>query len=74
MFATTLNRFAISLPTFLRGRAARKSPQEGPLPTWINDPQLSEQLLKDTGLTPDDLGLDRSYDSKKPFFMQQNYW
>ena len=74
MFAATLNRFAISLSSISRACAAKTFPQKGPLPTWINDPQLSEQLLKDTGLAPDDLGIARSYDDKKPFFMQQNYW
>lgn len=74
MFAATLNRLATSLPTVLRAHTTRTIPKEGPLPTWINDPQLSEQLLKDTGLAPEDLGLERSYDSTKPFFMQQNYW
>lgn len=74
MFVTTLNRLAISLPNIFPIRAAERTPQTGPLPSWIGDPQLSEQLLKDTGLAPEDLGGDRAYDDKKPFFMQRNYW
>ena len=74
MFASTLNRFTISSPSIIRARSTKQPVHQGPLPSWINDPQLSEQLLKDTGLAPDDLSLDRSYDSKKPLFMQQNYW
>ena len=74
MFVTTLNRLAISLPNIFPIRAAKSTPQTGPLPSWIGDPQLSEQLLKDTGLAPEDLGADRAYDDKKPFFMQRNYW
>lgn len=44
---------------------------KGPLPRWLDDPQLTEQLLKDTGLTIEDL-LDRPlYDEDLPFFMQR---
>ena len=74
MFAATLNRLAISLPSLLRFRTVEKSLRQGPMPTWINDPQLSEQLLKDTGLAPDDLGMDRACETKKPSFMQHSSW
>ena len=74
MFTTTLNRFAIALPEILRLGATKKSERRGPLPNWIKDPQLSEQLLRDTGLTAEDLGVHKAYDEKKPFFLQQNYW
>lgn len=74
MFAATLNRLAISLPEILRFLATKETSRRGPLPTWINDPQLSEQLLKDTGLTLQDLGGHPVHDDKKPFFMQQNCW
>lgn len=74
MFAATLNRLTISIPDILGVGTTKKARPRGPLPTWINDRQLAEQLLKDTGLTPDDLGGGPAYDGEKPFFMQQNYW
>lgn len=74
MFDATLFRLRISLPEFLRVRATKKIPPRAPMPGWINDPQLSEQLLKDTGLAPDDLSGRCTYDETKPFFMQRNYW
>lgn len=74
MFTATLNRLAISLPKVFRFRATKRSERRGPLPTWIKDRQLSEQLLRDTGLTPEDLGVHKAYDAKKAFFLQQDYW
>lgn len=74
MFAATLTRLAISLPEILRVRATKDRQRRGPMPTWLNDPQLSEQLLKDTGLAPEDLVGHKTYDESKPFFLQQNYW
>ena len=74
MFTSALNRLAISLPNVLRLQATRKSRRRGPMPTWIDDPQLSEQLLRDTGLAPEDLGGSKTYDEKQPFFLQKNYW
>lgn len=74
MFTPTLNRLEMSFSQFLRVFAAKKAPNRGPMPTWINDPKLAKQLLNDTGLTPDDLGGSSAYDEAKPFFMQQNYW
>ena len=74
MFEATLTRIAVSLPEALRVRATRKSRRHGPLPTWIGDPQLSEQLLKDTGLTPNDLRGCSSHDERTAFLAQQNYW
>lgn len=74
MFAATLTRLAISLPEFFRVRTTKNCQRRGPMPTWLNDPQLSEQLLKDTGLVPEDLVGHTTYDDSKPFFLQQNYW
>ena len=74
MFATTLSRFAIALPHVLRIGAKKSVARQGKLPTWVDDPQLSEQLLKDTRLTLEELGVRPVYDDKKPFFMQQNFW
>ena len=74
MFEATLNRLEITISEILRFRAAKKAPNRGPMPSWINDPNLAEQLLKDTGLTPDDLCGSSAYDETQPFFMQQNYW
>lgn len=74
MFAAALNRFTMSLSLFTYRRVSRNAPKRAALPTWIDDPQLSEQLLNDTGLSPEDLGGRPVYDEKKPFFMQQNYW
>ncbi len=74
MFTTTLNCLVTALPVMLRLGAPRKSERHGPLPTWSNDPQLSEQLLRDTGLTVEDLGVHKARDEKKSFFQQQNYW
>lgn len=51
-----------------------KAERMGPMPQWLNDRDLSSQLLKDTGLSREELGLPSSYDAKKPFFMQRNYW
>ena len=74
MFEATLTRLVISLPEALQTLTKKDPRRHGPLPTWIEDPQLSKKLLKDTGLTPEDLIGSASYDEKKPFFMQQNYW
>lgn len=46
----------------------------GPLPRWVDDPQLSRQLLKDTGLSYEDLTGQTRYDDKLPFFMQPGRW
>ena len=64
----------ISLAQAFGVRRAKKTAPEGPLPRWINDPQLAEQLLKDTGLSVEDLGGRPSYEETKPFFMQQTLW
>ncbi|MEW9922149.1 hypothetical protein AB2B41_21290 [Marimonas sp. MJW-29] len=74
MFVATLNRLETSIPEILRSFAAKKAPNRGSMPTWINDPKLAEQLLRDTGLTPGDLGTSSAYDETKPNFIQQNYW
>ncbi len=74
MFAAIFTRPAFSFMQVFRVRKAKKPHPKGPLPSWINDPQLSEQLLKDTGLTIEDLGGRPTYDKKLPFFMQQNQW
>lgn len=74
MFEATLTRLVISLPEALGALTAKEPKRHGPLPTWIEDPQLSKKLLNDTGLTQEDLVGSASYDERKPFFMQQNYW
>ena len=74
MFAATLSRSFASFTQILGVRSVAKTSPQGPLPSWINDRQMAEQLLKDTGLTPEDLCGSPSYDDQKPFFMQQNYW
>ncbi|OSQ43027.1 hypothetical protein [Marivita geojedonensis] len=73
MFATTLSRSIFSIAKLVGIRSATKATPRGPLPSWINDRQLSEQLLKDTGLSPEDLGGSPTYDDRKPFFMQSNF-
>lgn len=74
MFEATLTRPIMSLARFIGLRKGKKAPHRGPLPTWINDAQLSEQLLKDTGLSAEDLGGHTSCDETKPSFMQQHFW
>lgn len=74
MFAHTLNRLAISLPNTLRVGMRDKASQHGPMPTWTGDRFLSEQLLKDTGLTMEDLGGRSSVVDQTPKLSQQNYW
>lgn len=74
MFATALSRPVLFLASICSGRRAKTPPARGPMPTWLNDRELSKQLLKDTGLSPEDLGGSPSYDDQKPFFMQQNFW
>ncbi|MEZ5731717.1 MAG: hypothetical protein R3D97_05255 [Paracoccaceae bacterium] len=49
----------------------KSSSRRGPSPNWLGDPQLSAHLLRDTGLSPEDLGGVPVYDQTKPFFMQQ---
>lgn len=73
MFAINLTRPLASLVQIFGVRRQEKAAPRGPLPTWINDRELSEQLLKDTGLSVEDLAGCPSYDAKKPFFMQQNW-
>lgn len=63
--ALTSFRRAASLPTMQGARS------KGPLPNWLDDPQLSKQLLKDTGLTIEDLCDRPLYDEDLPFFMQR---
>ncbi|MDU8914075.1 hypothetical protein [Aestuariicoccus sp. MJ-SS9] len=74
MFTATLSRPIASIAKLFVTRSATNAPSRGPLPSWINDRQLSEQLLKDTGLSPEDLSGSPSYDDRKPFFMQSNFW
>ena len=73
MFAINLSRPFVSFTHIFGVRRREKTAPRGPLPTWINDRELSEQLLKDTGLSAEDLTGRPSYDAKKPFFMQQHY-
>ena len=74
MFATTLNRLAFSLPAIFGASTSRKTRQPGPLPKWIDDPQLSKQLLNDTGLSADDLGGRKVSNEHVPSITPQNYW
>ena len=74
MLAIHHNRLSQTLAAFLGLRGSNKAIRRGPMPKWINDPQLSAQLLKDTGLSADDLGGQPQFDQTKPFFMQTNYW
>lgn len=74
MFAANLTRPVFSLLGIFHLRATKTAPQRGTPPTWINDAQLSRQLLKDTGLTPETFGSRPAFDDKKPFFMQQSFW
>lgn len=74
MFAATLSRPAFAIARIFAPRRATTAPRLGPMPTWLSDPKLSEHLLRDTGLTPEDLGGQPTYDAAKPFFMQRNFW
>jgi len=74
MFAATRIRLETSISEILRFFAAKKPSNRGPMPTWINDPQLAEKLLKDTGLTPEDLGGRAARNGRAPTLTQQNFW
>ena len=74
MLTADLTRLANSFPEFLRARASKQNPRQRPMPTWIDDPELSRHLLKDTGLTPEDLGRGHAYNEAKSILTKQNYW
>ena len=73
MFAATLNRLTISMPASLGFRAAKRASQAGPMPTWINDPQLREKILYDTGLTLEDFNARPAQDIKTPLSLKRHY-
>lgn len=74
MFAFTLPRPVSSLvQAFGITKSIPASPR-GRMPSWVEDPQLSRDFLKDTGLSLEDLGGQRSYDPSLPFFLQRNFW
>ena len=59
----------------LAARISRRDrTQTAPTPRWIDDPEMSRQLLHDTGLQYEDLTGQRRYDEKLPFFMQHRPW
>ena len=74
MFAASLSRPIASLAQIFARPSTKPTQPQGPMPSWLSDQKMSEQLLKDTGLTPEDLGVRPSYDANKPFFMQQTLW
>ncbi len=74
MFAATLNRLAISPLEIVCIREGKKATHRGALPTWIRDPMLSEQLLKDTGLTSEELGEHSTGADSKRILSQLSCW
>lgn len=71
MTATRLFRPASFLSRLLHPlRPDRALPEGGP-PKWIGDRHLAGQLLKDTGLSLEDLEGRPTYDESLPFFMQR---
>ena len=73
MFATQTNRPASFLAWIATAIASRKPAPKGPMPKWLHDKQLGEQLYRDTGLSPEDLLGRPSHAKKLPFFMQNTY-
>ncbi|WP_020041278.1 hypothetical protein [Salipiger mucosus] len=67
MITATWTRPAIFRIFHLIGLRGRTTPPRcGPMPHWINDPQMSEQLLNDTGLSAEDLGFAEAITKPRP--------
>lgn len=74
MITETIFQPFLAFSHMFGSRPVRKEDKKGPLPSWNNDIQLGRQLMKDTGLSPEDLSCSPSWDQKLPFFMQQRKW
>ena len=74
MFAASFTRPTTLFAAIFGVHRTKTAQPRGPMPSWIDDPRLSEQLLRDTGLAREDLGGRPAYDDAKPFFMQRNFW
>ncbi len=55
-------------------RCHTKVQRGGPIPSWINDPQMARQLLNDTGLKADDFGSRQSNNDTTQFGVQPGQW
>lgn len=74
MFAQTTNRFLLALPTALGFGKKTGKARSGPQPTWLDDPQLSVKMLRDTGLSAEDFGHQSADLSKPPSISIHSYW
>lgn len=73
MTTQTMTRSILTALRLTRPARPRKTP-EGPAPKWLDDPDMARQLLKDTGLSREDLTGRPSHDPDLPFFMQRDFW
>lgn len=73
MTATSLFRPLLPLTRFLQGGAQVNRSSETRTSLRLDDRQLAEQLMKDTGRAPEDLVGRPAYDETLPFFMQRNF-
>ncbi|PRY72180.1 hypothetical protein [Marivita geojedonensis] len=74
MFTSTLSRPFSFLAEIISRRHATKAHPRGSMPSWINDPKLSKQLLNDTGLTAEDFDGRQSNNAFELSASQQPLW
>ncbi|MDH5797779.1 MAG: hypothetical protein OEZ19_04375 [Paracoccaceae bacterium] len=74
MFADTIAQTRLSFTRLFQKSVSGSQKPSSSVPKWITNPQMREQLLHDTGLTPEDLGFGPIFEENKPFFMQRNFW